>query len=111
MTAQAAPGHLVGDRDGDQSGRLAVEQPVGPDADRGWLAPRVADDSGGADDEQVAQIAAAHLGDAAQALLAAAGVLPRHHPSQAANWRPDRNALASSTVAANAVAVVTPTPG
>ena len=33
------------------------------------------------------------------------------NPSQAANWRPDRNAFASRMVAAGAVAVMTPMPG
>lgn len=72
------PGHLVGDGDRHQPGRLAFQEPVCPDADGGRPAPRVADDGDGADDEQVPQITIPHLRDAGHPLLAAGRVLLGH---------------------------------
>ena len=51
---------------------------IGPDADRGCLAPRIADDGGSADDEQTAEIAISHLRYPAHTLLAAGGMLLGH---------------------------------
>jgi len=72
------PRHLVGDGDGHQPCWFALKQPVRPNADGGCLAPGVADDGGGAEDEEVAQVAISHLGDGSHALLATGRVLLGH---------------------------------
>jgi len=47
-------GHFVGHGDGNQPGRFAFEQLVGPTTNAGVLAPRIASNRGSADHEQVA---------------------------------------------------------
>jgi hypothetical protein len=71
------PGHLAGQRDRRDLGRPAGEQMHQPGSLRS-MPLSVTDDSQGPDHKQLPQISIALLCDAAQLLLAAAGVLPRY---------------------------------
>jgi len=64
-----------------------------------------------ADDENASQIAVALLGDRPELLLAPVESCRGTSPIQAAKSRPDRNTVGSATVAAIAVAPMTPMPG
>ena len=72
---------------------------------------RVPYDRRRADHEQPAQVAVALLGDRAQPLFASVEFCLGTSPIQAANSRPDLKTPASGTVAAIAVAPITPMPG
>src|SRR5206468_10981443 len=69
--------HLVGNGNGDELGRLPGQQPYDP----GMLLrmpPGVLNNGCCTDDEQPSKVAISLLGDAAEPLLAARRVLPRH---------------------------------
>ena len=71
----------------------------------------VVDDGQSPSHKQLPQISVALLGDAAQLLLAPAGVLTRHKSIRAARSRPDLKAVGFGTVATMALARTWPTPG
>ena len=71
----------------------------------------VSDDSHGPDHQQLPQIAVTLLGDAAQLLLAAAGVLPRDKADPGGQIPAGSERGGSGTVATIALASTGPTPG
>ena len=71
----------------------------------------ITDDGERASREQAAQIAITLFADTAEPIFAAARVLLRHQPDPGREFRPDRKAFGSATLATRAVASAGPTPG
>ncbi len=101
------PGQLVGNGDGDDHGSTPFQQGFDPAASNPGACLRVANAC--SDDKQVPEIGIALFRNPAEPILPAGGILLRR--SQAANSRPERNMVVSSTDAARAVAVTGPMPG
>src|SRR6516165_4746402 len=90
------PGHpcdLVGERDGRHFRGSALHQPAKPRPLLGAVPARVADDGHCPDDQQPPQISIALLGDAAEPVLAAGGVLLRHQPDPGRKTAPGGESL------------------
>jgi len=90
------PGHprnLVGERHGRHLGWPTFHQSCEPRPPLGSVLARVADDGHCADDKQPPQISIALLGDAAEPVFAAGGVLLRHQPDPDRKTAPRREAI------------------
>jgi hypothetical protein len=104
-------GNLVGERDRDEPGRLLGREIPDPGGEGRSRAVGPAQDGGGPDDEQPAQVAVAFFGDPAEVLAPLLECSRGVSPSQAAKSRPLRKAEGSLTRPAKAEAPIGPTAG
>ena len=103
-------GHLVGKCHRHNLERFAGEKLREPRILLRLMA-RVSQYRAGSDHQNASQIAIAPFRDRPELLFAASGVFARTSPIQAAKSRPDPKTFGSGTVAAIAVAPITPIPG
>lgn len=113
ITGEDSPGdpcQLVGESNRHKSRRPPFEK--APDPLLQWRSPTgITHHANCANEQKASDIAITLLGDPAEPLFAAGGVLSRRQTKPRAKWRPERKAFGSGTVAAMAVAVIGPIPG